>query len=104
MALHKTYIVSAFQHVLSQNLPQENLFQEPGEPAVAPENALVFPEDIMKKIQYYKDNAILVEDFESWMAFLENVAIELDLNPAQDLENLASVLNQYRISEGQPPL
>ena len=104
MALYKTYIISTLQHVIAQHFPQEETFNNPGEPSVAPEGTFIFPDDIMKKIEYYKDNAILVDDFESWMAFLENVATELALNPAQDLDDLASVLNQYRVTEGKKPL
>jgi hypothetical protein len=38
------------------------------------------------------------------MDLLENVATELKLNPAQDYDKLASVLNQIRVEKGLEPL
>jgi len=105
MTLYKTYIVAQVQLALDQNLQtEENVPKNVGEPLVAPESLPVFPDEVMTKLQFYKDKAVAVEDFESWMQFLEIVTNELKLNPASDFPKLASVLNRYRVDEGKEPL
>jgi hypothetical protein len=75
-----------------------------GLPSVAPESCPMFSEDIMQKLQSFNDKAAMIEDFETWMTFLEIVANKLGLNPATDFGKLASVLNRHRVNEGKPPL
>jgi hypothetical protein len=104
MALHTSYIIAQVQMALDQNIPQEQVPKSSGEPIVAPESAPVFSDEIMCKLKFYKDKAIEVPDFETWMKFLEIVAGELGLNPASDFPKLASVLNRYRVDEGREPL
>jgi len=101
MSLYATYIYAQVNDALT---PATNL--EPTiEPVVAPSlSSGVFSDDIMRKLGFYKDTAIYVEDFESWISFLEKVATELGLSPANDLEKLASVFNLYRIEVGKDPL
>lgn len=105
MSLYKTYVIAQVQMALDQNLlTEENTPKGLGEPLVAPESIPIFPDTIMTKLQFYKDKAVAVEDFESWMKFLELVTNELKLNPASDFPKLASVLNRYRVDEGKEPL
>ena len=105
MSFYKAYIIAQVNKALEQNLPAENTNpQDVGQPLVAPESVPVFPDEIMMRLQFYKDKAVAVEDFESWMKFLEIVANDLGLNPATDFPKLASVLNRYRVAENKEPL
>jgi len=105
MSLYKTYIIAQVGMALDENLlAEDSVPKNVGEPLVAPESAPVFTDDIMRQLQFYKDKAVAVEDFEAWMKFLELVANELKLNPATDFPKIASVLNRYRVDEGKEPL
>lgn len=106
MSLYATYIIAQVQDALDQLIEtkEDTTPKNLGEPLVAPESVPVFPDELMRRIQFYKSMAIAVEDFESWMAFLERVANELKLNPATDFPKLASVLNRYRVGVGKDPL
>jgi len=105
MSLYTTYIIAQVQQVLDQNLlAEETTPKNVGEPVVIPESVPVFPEEIMRRIKFYRDMAIIIEDFESWMAFLEKIANELKLNPASDFPKIAGVLNRYRLDVGMEPL
>jgi hypothetical protein len=77
---------------------------DPSQPTIAPTDVAVFPEEIMSKLGFYKDKAILVEDFEGFSELLQLAAEETGLNPAQDLEKIASVFNRYRIENGKQPI
>jgi hypothetical protein len=100
MSLCTTYIYAQVKDAL---IPETNL--EPTiDPVVAPSLSGIFSDEIMRKLGFYKDTAIYVEDFESWISFLEKVATELGLSPANDLEKLASVFNLYRVEVGKDPL
>lgn len=98
----KTYIYAAVKNALEQNI--ENVPGEVLQPLVAPQSAPVFPEDVMRRISFYNDMALNVEDFESWMNLLEHVANETGLSVATDLEKIASVLNRFRMENGKEPL
>lgn len=74
------------------------------EPAIAPKDVPIFPDEIMRRLQLYKDMAVAIEDFEAWMKFLERLTVELDLNPTTDYPKLAGILNQYRVAENKEPL
>lgn len=105
MSLYVTYIVAQVQKALDENLmAQDAIPKNLGEPLIAPESATVFPDEVMLRLQFFKNNAIAIEDFESWMIFLEHVTNELKLNPATDFPKIASVLNRYRIDDGKEPL
>lgn len=97
MALYKTYIYAKVQEAVDQ-------LTDPLAPAVAPESAAVFSDEVMRKLLLFKDTAIAIPDFESWMILLESVAIEIGLNPAIDFQKIASVLNGYRVDVGLEPL
>jgi len=101
MSLYKTYIYAKVQEAVDE---LKDPLKEPFEPALAPESAPVFSDEIMRKLDLYKDKAISVNDFESWMALLEKVATETGLNPATDFEKIASVLNRYRRDVNLEPL
>jgi hypothetical protein len=98
MAFYQTYIYAAVQNAIDQSL------SAPTQPAVAPQSAPIFSDDIMQKLSFYKDKALSVMDFESWMLLLENVAAELKLNPATDFQKIAAVLNLYRVENNLEPL
>jgi hypothetical protein len=105
MSLSTTYIIAHVQAALDHNLlAAEEVPKGTGEPVVAPESLPVFSDDIMCRMQFFKDKAIAIPDFEAWMQFLELVAGELGLNPATDFPKIASVLNRYRVDEGKEPL
>jgi hypothetical protein len=97
MSFYKTYIVAKVQEAI------DNL-SAPTDPAVAPESSPIFPNEIMHKLEGYKDKAIGVSDFESFMTLLETVANDLRLNPSSDFEKIASVLNRYRRENNLEPL
>ena len=100
-----TYIIAQVETALNTNLiPIPDAPTDVGLPLVAPESCPIFSDTIMQKLLYYNDKATMVEDFETWIAFLEIVANKLGLNPATDFGKLASVLNRYRINEGKIPL
>lgn len=95
-------IIEAFERFDRRQDPTAG---SPGEPTVAPNNAgPIFPTDTMKKIHQYRDKALLVPTFEAFMSLLENIATEIGLNPAQDFDKLASILNRYRTETGLGPL
>jgi hypothetical protein len=105
MRLYKTYILATLEKVLAHNLNVDDPeLKDPGAPSVAPEDLPVFSEKTMGLIEQYRKHALLVEDFENWMALLENVAAMAGLNPATELDELASVLNRYRVDAGKQPL
>jgi len=105
MSLHKTYIISQVQKALDQNmLAPETIPKNLGDPLIIPESVPVFSTEIMLKLQLYKDMAIAVEDFETWMCFLERITTELNLNPSTDFPKIAGVLNRYRVDAGKDPL
>lgn len=88
----------------SLDIPKEPEPAPPGAPAVAPPGELLFSEEIMRGLERYKGKAILIQDFEGFMAFIAQIAQELKLNPAIDLPNIAAVFNSYRVAEGLEPL
>ena len=82
----------------------EDVMQDPDKPSVAPLDVPVFEIGTMERLEEYRDKALLVPTFEAFMDLLENVSHEVGLNPAQDYDKLASVLNQYRVEKGLEPL
>lgn len=106
--MHKAYIIAQVQKCLADNLDlayDGTVPDNPGKPTVAPEGTPVFPIDIMTRLEdNYRYIAIQIPDFESWMVLLEKVATELKLNPAQDFDKIASILNQFREASGKEPL
>lgn len=100
-----TYVIAKVEEAINENIkPSPEMPVEVGLPLVAPDDCPIFSEDIMRKLQFYEDNAIAVEDFETWLTFLEIIANQLELNPATDFGKLASVLNRYRLNSGKDPL
>lgn len=97
MSFYKTYIVAKVQEAI-------DTLTAPTDPSVAPESSPVFPDEVMHKLEGYKDKAIGVNDFESFMALLEIVTTDLRLNPSSDFEKIASVLNRYRRENNLEPL
>ena len=105
MSLYATYIIAHVTDALDQTLlTQESIPKDVGEPPVFQESTPIFSDDIMRHLQFFKSMAVEIEDFESWMLFLDKVASELKLNPASDFPKIASVLNRYRVDEGKEPL
>jgi len=105
MSLYLTYIMAHVQNAIDQNLLDgETTLKNLGEPVVIPDTVPVFPDETMRRLRFYKDMALIIEDFESWMMFLEKIANELGLNPASDFPKIAGVLNRYRLDEGKEPL
>ena len=116
MRLEKAYLIKVLGDALEQIQEladqtaspvgdhPEPLPQPPGAPAVAPPNAPLFPIDVMENIERYKEKALMIQDFEGFMALLTAVATELNLNPAVDLPNLAAIFNKWRLAEGLDPL
>lgn len=82
----------------------ESLPQDVGQPSVAPEGTPVFSDDIMEQINIHKYKALHVTSFEAFLDLLQNIATDVGLNPAQDFDKLASVLNQYRVEKDLEPL
>ena len=107
MADHKQYIVSKTIEALERFTSTEELEtlpKEPGQPSVAPDGSPVFDTNLMQNLEFHRSKAINAPDFEAFMALLENIATEEGLNPAKDLEKLASVLNRWRVEKGLDPL
>ena len=105
MSLYKTYMYASVQNALDTLKLMEILGpEEVGSPSVAPQDAAIFSDDMMKRLEAYADKAIVIPDFEAWMDFLEIVANELGLDPISDIEKLASVLNNYRVEQNLEPL
>ena len=105
MISYRTYILRQLLSLGERfDPPEEGLPKDPGKPSVAPSDVPVFEIEVMEKLEYYRDKALLVPTFEAFMDLLENVSNELGLNPAQDYDKLASVLNQYRVEKGLEPL
>jgi len=77
---------------------------QPGQPSVAPEGVPVFDRDMMQDIELHRTKILNAPTFEAFMDLLQNIATEVGLNPAQDFDKLASVLNRYRVEEGLEPL
>ena len=102
MRLFRYYIISKVKEALTDPTPAP--LSDPSQPTVAPEDSPVFPENIMRQLEFFKEKALLVKDFEGFSALLEQAAIELNLNPAQDLEKIASILNLYRTQAVDNPL
>jgi len=99
--------VAQVQKALAENLDMEydgTIPDDLGAPSVAPEGTPVFPVDTMKRLEEFKDTAIMIPDFESWLILLEKVASELNLNPATDFDKISSILNQYREAANKDPL
>lgn len=93
-------VIAAFERFDERTEPTA----DPGKPSVAPKDLPVFDEKTMEHISEYRDKALLVPTFEAFMSLLENIATEVGLNPAQDFDKLASVLNRYRTETGLEPL
>lgn len=87
---YKTYIIKAAQDALL-------------EPIVVPEETSL-PDDVVREINFHKDKALYVEDFEGFMELAEKVTEEAGLSPVKDLEKVATVLNLIRKESGLPPL
>ena len=105
MSLYATYIIAHVKDALDQTLlNQEAIPKDIGEPPVFQESTPIFSDEVMRQLQFFKYMAIEIEDFESWMLFLDKVAFKLKLNPATDFPKIASVLNRYRVDEGKEPL
>lgn len=102
--MYKTYIYATVAQVLAENIPEQQPLNSPLEPMVASDDDMLFADDVLRKVESYKDKAVLVEDFESWMALLEIIATDLQLSPATDFPKVAAVLNRYRIANGKEPL
>ena len=106
MSEHKDFIVAKTLEAFERFDPvvEETLPQEPGSPSVAPDGVPVFDLETKRNLELHKDKVIHAPDFEAFMDLLQNVATEEKLNPAQDFDKLASVLNRFRIDEGLDPL
>lgn len=106
MSGHKNYIVTKTLEAFERFEPvvEETLPVEPGSPSVAPDGVPVFDLDTMRALELHKAKVINAPDFEAFMDLLQNIATEENLNPAQDFDKLASVLNRFRIDEGLEPL
>lgn len=102
---HKEYIeaktLEAFERFEDT---QEDTLTDPGQPSVAPEGIPVFDKDLMQRLKLHRSKILNAPDFEAFMALLENIAAEEGLNPAQDFDKLASVLNRFRVEVGKDPL
>jgi len=83
---------------------EDGLPTNPGKPSVAPEGVPVFEDDLMQRLDAHRSKVLNVSDFESFMDLLQNIATEEGLNPAQDFDELASVLNRFRLDKGLDPL
>ena len=103
MSYSKSYLLQVLADALAQE-PIEQELPPPVAPAVAPPDAPPFPVEIMERLDHYKGKALLVQDFEGFMALLNAIANELKLNPATDLPKIAGVFNSYRVAEGLEPL
>jgi len=102
---YRTYVVQNIIKAFERFDPRpEDTPDDPGKPSVAPEGSTLFPVETMEQLNDFREKALLVPTFEAFMVLLENVATELDLNPAQDFDKLASVLNRFRTEEGLEPL
>jgi hypothetical protein len=102
MSFPKSYLLKVLSDALDENkeLPPNT----PGGPAVAPPGSTPFSAEVMEQLEHYKGKALLIQDFEGFMALLNVIANELKLNPATDLPGIASVFNSYRVAEGLEPL
>lgn len=105
MRLFQHYVISRIKEALASiDVPETTPTADPSQPAVAPADAVIFPENVTRQLEFYKEKALLVQDFEGFQALLEQAAVELGLNPAQDLGNIASIFNLYRTQAGENPL
>lgn len=102
---YKNYIIESLLAIGERfDIPDEGIPKEVGKPSVAPSDVPVFDIEIMEQLENYREKALLVPTFEAFMDLLENVSYEIGLNPAQDYDKLASVLNQYRVEKDLEPL
>jgi hypothetical protein len=108
MNFPRSYLLKVLSDALEEHQevtpPTTLLPGTPGAPEVAPPDAAPFSAEVMQQLEYYRGKALLVQDFEGFMALINTIANELKLNPAQDLPKIAGVFNSYRVTEGLEPL
>ena len=91
--LLRSYIIGAAQDALSvEETPQEQV----GAPVVAPTDVSPFADEVLRQIEFHKDKALNVQDFEGFMGLLDVLVAELNLDPIKGRTDLAGVLNRYR--------
>ena len=104
MSHHKDFIIAKTIEAFERFEQNESESGQPGQPSVAPEGMPVFDNDTMEALETHRSKVINTPTFEAFMDLLQNVATEERLNPAQDFDKLASVLNRFRVEEGLEPL
>jgi len=100
---YKSFIIASVKKVLAQDLVQIEP-ETPGGPMVAPPDAPIFPEEVMRKLEAYREKALLITDFEGFIKLIEITIAELKLNPAQDNSKVASIFNLFRKENNLEPL
>lgn len=92
-----SYVIKAAQDALKDlNVPLALDVEPVGAPVIAPPDALLFPEEVLRQIAFHKDKVLVVQDFEGFMALLDEIVAELQLDPGKGRTDLAAVLNSYR--------
>jgi hypothetical protein len=95
------YIRQVFAKVLRTAVAQvENASPGPIEPQVAPDDAPIFADSLMIKLEMYRQKILDVKDFEAFSNLLDEILVALQLNPVSDRTKLASVLNRIRVNQG----
>jgi hypothetical protein len=99
-----------FQYLVSRRVKKALATTEPGvispdpsQPSVAPEDASIFPEEMMLKLEFYKEKVLLVEDFEGFSDLVTHATQELLLG-VSETEKVAAIFNRFRLEAGKDPI
>lgn len=100
----KSDVGKALAELVAENLPPPNVEPARIDPAVAPEEHVLFSVELDQKIEVtYADQAVQATDFQRFQELMDRVIAEQMLAEA-DRVNVAALLNRMRVKKGLDPL